>query len=56
MMGWEAPLMKHHAAAICHTPQGSAAGGGHYLNVGFGLGIIDEEIQVTVYIGNIHTC
>ncbi len=41
MMGWEAPLMVHHAEIIC------AAGGGYgdVLNVGFGLGIIDEEIQ-----------
>lgn len=41
MMGWETPLMVRHAAAIC------GSGGGHYLNVGFGLGIIDREIQVT---------
>lgn len=40
MMGWERPLMERHAAAIC------GQGGGHYLNVGFGLGIIDTEIQV----------
>uniref|UniRef100_A0A383WQ27 RMT2 domain-containing protein n=1 Tax=Tetradesmus obliquus TaxID=3088 RepID=A0A383WQ27_TETOB len=39
MMGWEAPLMEKHAAAICR------GGGGHYLNVGFGLGIVDNEIQ-----------
>ncbi|WIA36719.1 hypothetical protein OEZ86_007992 [Tetradesmus obliquus] len=39
MMGWEAPLMEKHAAAICR------GGGGHYLNVGFGLGIADNEIQ-----------
>ena len=38
MMGWEAPLMIHHADIICLT-------GGDVLNVGFGLGIIDEEIQ-----------
>jgi hypothetical protein len=40
MMGWETPLMEQHAAAIC------GQGGGHYLNVGFGLGIIDTYIQV----------
>jgi protein arginine N-methyltransferase 2 len=40
MMGWETPLMEQHAAAIC------GQGGGHYLNVGFGLGIIDTCIQV----------
>ena len=39
MMGWEGPLMVHHAAEIC-------AAGGDILNVGFGLGLIDEEIQV----------
>lgn len=43
MMGWEAPLMEQHAAAICG---GGGGGGGHYLNVGFGLGIIDTYIQV----------
>jgi len=40
MMGWEAPLMEQHARVIC------GGGGGHYLNVGFGLGIIDTYIQV----------
>lgn len=40
MMGWEAPLMEQHARVICRQ------GGGHYLNVGFGLGIIDTHIQV----------
>lgn len=40
MMGWEAPLMEQHARVICGN------GGGHYLNVGFGLGIIDTYIQV----------
>eukprot|EP00879_Flechtneria_rotunda_P021107 GHRR01022236.1.p1 GENE.GHRR01022236.1~~GHRR01022236.1.p1 ORF type:complete len:248 (+),score=107.45 GHRR01022236.1:515-1258(+) len=39
MMGWEAPLMEKHAAAVC------GKGGGHYLNMGFGLGIIDTHIQ-----------
>lgn len=38
MMGWEAPLMEQHADIIC-------ASGGDVLNVGFGMGIIDEEIQ-----------
>jgi hypothetical protein len=41
MMGWEAPLMEQHARVIC------GPGGGHYLNVGFGLGIIDSCIQVS---------
>ena len=39
MMGWETPLMKVHASIIAPTP------GLNILNVGFGLGIIDEEIQ-----------
>lgn len=38
MMGWERPLMVEHAEAICSS-------GGDILNVGFGLGIIDIEIQ-----------
>ncbi len=41
MMGWEAPLMVHHADIVC----AAANGCGDVLNVGFGLGIIDEEIQ-----------
>lgn len=40
MMGWEAPLMERHAAAICQRP-----GGADVLNVGFGLGLVDEAIQ-----------
>ena len=40
MMGWEAPLMVHHAAVIC------AGGGRDVMNVGFGLGLVDEAIQV----------
>ncbi|RKO84039.1 S-adenosyl-L-methionine-dependent methyltransferase, partial [Blyttiomyces helicus] len=39
MMGWEAPLMVLHARAIAPTP------GLDVLNVGFGLGLIDEELQ-----------
>ncbi|GBF88061.1 arginine N-methyltransferase [Raphidocelis subcapitata] len=38
MMGWELPLMVEHAKEIC-------ARGGDILNVGFGLGLVDEEIQ-----------
>lgn len=38
MMGWEAPLMVKHAKDICWN-------GGDVLNIGFGMGIIDEEIQ-----------
>lgn len=39
MMGWERPLMILHADLICPKE------GLNILNVGFGLGIIDEEIQ-----------
>ena len=38
MMEWERELMVRHAEIIC-------AGGGDVLNVGFGMGIIDGEIQ-----------
>jgi protein arginine N-methyltransferase 2 len=38
MMGWELPLMVEHAAAVTRA-------GGDVLNVGFGLGLVDEEIQ-----------
>lgn len=38
MMAWEKPLMIAHAEAVCF-------GQGHILNVGFGLGLIDEEIS-----------
>ncbi|KAJ3288844.1 hypothetical protein HK104_007924 [Borealophlyctis nickersoniae] len=39
MMGWEAPLMTLHAAVIAPQP------GLDVLNIGFGLGLIDEELQ-----------
>ncbi|BDA44371.1 Protein arginine N-methyltransferase 2 [Coccomyxa sp. Obi] len=38
MMAWEGPLMEAHAHAV-------AASGGDVLNVGFGLGLVDEAIQ-----------
>ncbi|XP_042509578.1 protein arginine N-methyltransferase 2 [Macadamia integrifolia] len=38
MMAWEKPLMEAHAKAIC-------SGGGHILNIGFGMGLIDTAIQ-----------
>lgn len=38
MMAWETPLMQAHAAAMQCT-------GKDVLNVGFGMGIIDEAIQ-----------
>jgi protein arginine N-methyltransferase 2 len=38
MMGWEAPLMVRHAKEICKN-------GGDVCNIGFGMGIIDMEIQ-----------
>jgi protein arginine N-methyltransferase 2 len=39
MMGWEKPLMVEHARVICYKE------GISVLNIGFGLGIIDTEIQ-----------
>lgn len=41
MMGWETPLMELHADVVC----GPVPGARDVLNVGFGLGIIDAEIQ-----------
>lgn len=38
MMSWEQPLMAAHANLICQR-------GGHVLNVGFGLGLVDAAIQ-----------
>lgn len=38
MMPWEKPLMLAHANLICQR-------GGDVLNVGFGLGLVDEAIQ-----------
>jgi type IV protein arginine methyltransferase len=38
MMAWEKPLMLAHAHLLCQS-------GGDVLNVGFGLGLIDEAIQ-----------
>lgn len=38
MMAWEKPLMEAHAKAVC-------AGGGHILNIGFGMGLVDTAIQ-----------
>lgn len=38
MMPWEKPLMLAHANLICQS-------GGDVLNVGFGLGLVDEAIQ-----------
>lgn len=39
MMGWEAPLMVEHAKVMCPRE------GLDVLNVGFGLGLIDDELQ-----------
>ncbi|KAL5210818.1 hypothetical protein ABZP36_006441 [Zizania latifolia] len=39
MMKWEQPLMEAHARAVC------SGGGGKVLNVGFGMGLVDEAIQ-----------
>ncbi|ONK75877.1 uncharacterized protein A4U43_C03F21520 [Asparagus officinalis] len=38
MMAWEGPLMEAHARAVCSN-------GGRVLNVGFGMGMVDEAIQ-----------
>lgn len=38
MMAWESPLMEAHAKAICSR-------GGHVLNIGFGMGLVDSAIQ-----------
>ncbi|KAB1204021.1 Arginine N-methyltransferase 2 [Morella rubra] len=38
MMAWEKPLMEAHAKAVC-------SGGGHILNIGFGMGLVDSAIQ-----------
>ncbi|KAK3011706.1 hypothetical protein RJ639_011656 [Escallonia herrerae] len=38
MMAWEKPLMEAHAKAICSA-------GGHILNIGFGMGLVDNAIQ-----------
>lgn len=38
MMAWEKPLMEAHAKAVCSV-------GGHVLNVGFGMGLVDTAIQ-----------
>lgn len=38
MMAWEKPLMEAHAKAVC-------SGGGHVLNIGFGMGLVDAAIQ-----------
>jgi protein arginine N-methyltransferase 2 len=38
MMSWEHPIMKATARLIC-------PGGGDVLNIGFGMGLIDTEIQ-----------
>ncbi|CAH9091376.1 unnamed protein product [Cuscuta europaea] len=38
MMAWEKPLMEAHAKAVCSN-------GGHILNIGFGMGLVDAAIQ-----------
>lgn len=39
MMAWEQPLMEQHAKFVCPQP------GLRVLNVGFGMGIVDTELQ-----------
>lgn len=38
MMAWEKPLMEAHAKAVCTN-------GGHVLNIGFGMGLVDTALQ-----------
>ncbi|THD19308.1 Arginine N-methyltransferase 2 [Fasciola hepatica] len=45
MMDWEQPLMAKHAAWICYADQTNRPSSLRVLNVGFGMGIVDSEIQ-----------
>lgn len=47
MMGWEAPIMAETARLLCPSPSSEEdhPTGLSVLNVGFGLGIIDSELQ-----------
>ena len=47
MMGWEGPLMVEHAKVLCVRPDldEERQANLHILNVGFGLGLVDEAIQ-----------
>ncbi|GHJ90418.1 hypothetical protein NliqN6_6820 [Naganishia liquefaciens] len=46
MMGWEEPLMKEHVRLMCDAhPKTKAGEGLNILNVGYGLGIIDDMFQ-----------
>ncbi|KAI5450621.1 Arginine N-methyltransferase 2 [Naganishia albida] len=46
MMGWEEPLMKEHVRLMCHGHPKMASGEGlNILNIGYGLGIIDDMFQ-----------
>lgn len=47
MMGWEGPLMVEHAKVLCQRPDldEERQANLHILNVGFGLGLIDDAIQ-----------
>lgn len=40
MMRWEAPLMREHARLLCGDGRDR-----HVLNIGFGMGIVDAEIE-----------
>jgi protein arginine N-methyltransferase 2 len=42
MMDWEGPLMQEHAKLLCDRPGKNDL---HIMNVGFGLGLIDDAIQ-----------
>ncbi|KAJ9099213.1 hypothetical protein QFC21_004093 [Naganishia friedmannii] len=48
MMGWEEPLMKEHVRLMCNAHpkmQEGATEGLNILNIGYGLGIIDDMFQ-----------
>ncbi|VDQ07086.1 unnamed protein product, partial [Trichobilharzia regenti] len=45
MMDWETPIMKKHAAWICHADVVDNKPPLNILNVGFGMGIVDTAIQ-----------
>ncbi|KAJ9116340.1 hypothetical protein QFC22_004780 [Naganishia vaughanmartiniae] len=48
MMGWEEPLMKEHVRLMCSAHpkmQDGATEGLNILNIGYGLGIIDDMFQ-----------
>jgi len=45
MMDWEGGLMREHARILCERPEMTDRSELHIMNVGFGLGLVDEAIQ-----------